>query len=253
MKPSFYGPIRARGYDIGTDVSEIMTFYVEHWKRLGKPEPIIEPMCGTGLNMVWFLREGAECDGLDASPYMLDICRQRLSDEGFHSNLYEQNLEDMALPRNYKFMFLPGGSFGHVYDKSIATESLRRMRAQLQPGGWLVLDARQPPYMSHFGKDGEVDHDLDDHEDGVTIFVTGYWQHMEGGRVIRKWNKYEKYANDVLVKTEIFDYRERLFEETEMRNMMERAGFTDIQTMKAYEYDSAANESDGIVFTCRKT
>jgi|GEM_PF-4628685 hypothetical protein len=27
MKPSFYGSLRAQGYDIGTDVSSHMTFY----------------------------------------------------------------------------------------------------------------------------------------------------------------------------------------------------------------------------------
>lgn len=39
MKHSFYGRLRAQGYDIGTDVSEIMRFYVAQWDRLGRPQP----------------------------------------------------------------------------------------------------------------------------------------------------------------------------------------------------------------------
>lgn len=253
MKPSYYGPIRASGYDIGTDVSEIMTFYVDHWKRLGRPQPLIELMCGTGLNMVWYLREGAVCDGLDASSHMLDICRRRLRHSDFEGDLYEQNLETMLLPRQYAFMFIPGGSFGHIYDVAIASECLRRMYEQLRPGGWLVLDIRPPAYMSQFGKDGEVDYDLDEHEDGATIFTTGYWQHLEQGRVIRKWNKKERYVNDALQETEIFDYRERMYEEVELSSMLMQVGFDEIQVARAYEYGSPPDGSDGIVFTCHKT
>ena len=253
MKPSFYGPIRAQGYDIGTDVSSIMTFYVEHWKRLGCPEPLIEPMCGTGLNMVWYLQEGAVCDGLDASSYMLDKCRKRLQDLGFQSRLYEQNLEDLTLERPYGFMFIPGGSFGHVYDKSIATACLKRMYEHLQIGGWLVVDARQPSYMSNFGQDGEVDFDLDEYEDGATIFTTGVWQHIENGRVIRKWNKMERYVDDVLIETEVFDYRERMYDEAELRGMLEAAGFSEIRVTKSYEHDVVPSSEDGIVFSCQKT
>lgn len=254
MKPSFYGPIRSQGYDIGTDVSSYMTFYVEHWKRLGRPEPLIEPMCGTGLNMVWYLQEGVGCDGLDASGYMLGQCRKRLKDHDFQSRLYEQNLEDLTLDRPYGFMFIPGGSFGHVYDNAVATACLKRMYDHLKIGGWLVVDARQPSFMSHFPKDGVVDHDLGELEDGSTIFTTGIWLHIENGRVIRKWNKMERYVNDVLTDTEVFDYHERLYDEVELRGMLEVAGFKEIRVTKSYEHDVVpASEDEGLVFSCQKT
>lgn len=252
MKHSFYGRLRAQGYDIGTDVSEIMRFYVAQWDRLGRPQPMIELMCGTGLNMVWFLREGAVCDGLDASSHMLHECQKRLSQNGFFSALHEQDLASMNLPRTYQFMFIPGGSFGHVYDKSIALESLKRMHEQLAPGGWLVLDVRPPAYMSHFGKHDETDHMLDDYEDGSTVFTTGVWQHLEAGRIIRKWNKMEQFVNDVLQETEVFDYRERLYDEAELREMLVSAGFDAVQTTKAYEFDAVPAGADGIVFACQK-
>ena len=38
MKQSYYGKLRAQSYDIGTDQSEIVSFYMEHWTQLGKPE-----------------------------------------------------------------------------------------------------------------------------------------------------------------------------------------------------------------------
>ena len=253
MKPSFYGAIRAQGYDIGTDVSEIMTFYVEHWERLGRPVPLLEPMCGTGLNLVWYLQEGVECDGLDASKYMLAQCQKRLNESGFESQLYEQNLEEMELARQYGFIFIPGGSLGHIYDNVIATACLKRMYDSLRVGGWLVFDVRPPDFMDNFGKHGEVDHYLAEYEDGTAVFTTGYWQHIENRRVIRKWNKMERFVDDVLTETEIFDYRERMYDEEEMRGMLEKAGFKEIQVTKAYEHDVVPSGKDGMVFSCQKT
>ncbi len=42
MKQSFYGKLYAEG----------------------KPMPVLEPMCGTGLNLLPFLEAGADIDGL---------------------------------------------------------------------------------------------------------------------------------------------------------------------------------------------
>ncbi len=79
-------------------------------------------------------------------------------------------------------------------------------------------------------------------------------QHIENGRVIRKWNKTERYVNDVLTDTEVFDYRERMYDEIELRGMLEAVGFKEIRVTKAYEHDVVPNsEDEGIVFSCQKT
>lgn len=252
MKRSNYGKLRAQEYDIGNTQSEFVGFYLEVWHRLGRPTPVLEPMCGTGLNLVPFLEAGADTDGLDASPFMLAICREKCQAKGLNCTLYEQFLEQMALPRLYRFIFIPDRSFGHIYDKTLAAECLRRMHAHLLPGGWLVLDVRPPASIDEFGKPGQVDYGLDEYDDGVTIFTTGYWDHLEEGRVIRKWNKMERFVNDVLIETEIFDYRERLYELNELKQALEQASFDEIHTTKAYEHEGTPAERDGIVFLGRR-
>ncbi len=77
MRQSFYGKIRSQGYDIGTEQDEIFNFYLRRWQELGKQNPVLEPMCGTGLNLIPFLKTGADADGLDLSAHMLEICRQK--------------------------------------------------------------------------------------------------------------------------------------------------------------------------------
>lgn len=252
MKQSTYRRLRSQGYDIGTDQSKIVGFYLEAWQRLGKPSPLLEPMCGTGLNLIPFLEAGADIDGLDASPFMLDICRQKCEKLGMKSNLYEQFIEQMNLPRQYGFICIPGGSYGHVYDKTVAAEALRRMYAHLLPGGWLVLDVRTPAYMTQFGKSGEVDFELEERPDGATVFVTGVWQHLAEGRIIRKWNKYERFVDDILVDTEVFDYRERMYELRELEDEMKAAGFDEIRITRAWQHDVDPTEHYELTFMCRK-
>ena len=58
MRQSTYRKLRAQEYDIGTDHTEIIKFYLETWHRLGKPAPVLEPMCGTGINLIPFLEAG---------------------------------------------------------------------------------------------------------------------------------------------------------------------------------------------------
>ena len=45
----------------------------------------------------------------------------------------------MELPRQYGYVFLPDGSFSHVYEKERALEALKRLNAHMLPGGKLVL------------------------------------------------------------------------------------------------------------------
>jgi len=251
MKESYYGKLRAQEYDIGTDPSEIVSFYLSQWEQLGKHGPILEPMCGTGLNLIPFLQTGVVCDGLDTSSHMLAICQKKLDELGLACNLFQQNLEAMELSNRYGFILIPGGSYGHIYDKTIAAQCLKRIRAHLLPGGWFFFDVRPPEYMSVFGQDGLVDYGLNEYPDGSTVLTTGYWQHLDEGRVIRKWNKMERFVNDQLVETEIFDYRERLYDLSEMKVELQEAGFDEIRVMKAYDPNTQPVGKDGIVFACR--
>jgi SAM-dependent methyltransferase len=124
MKQANYGKLRAQHYDIGTGDAQIVDFYLELWRRLGRPSPVLEPMCGTGMKLIPLLEAGADGDGLDASPFMLAICREKCEAKGLNCTLYEQSLEQMALPRRYGFIFIPARSFGHTHDKTLAAACL---------------------------------------------------------------------------------------------------------------------------------
>lgn len=252
MKQSFYGKIRSRGYDIGTEQDEIFNYYLGKWHQLGKPSPVLEPMCGTGLNLIPFLEAGADADGLDSSPYILEVFREKCDAMGFKPHLFEQYIEKMELPRKYGFIFIPGGSFGHIYDNKIAVQCLKKITDHLLDNGWFIVDVRQPAELNNFGKPGESNFEITDHPDGSVVFETSVWGDVEEERIGRCWNKYEKYVDNKLVETEVFDYRERMYTREEFETLLRAAGFSKINITTAYEDRNNITENDGMVFACQK-
>ncbi|MFN8442411.1 MAG: methyltransferase domain-containing protein [Caldilineaceae bacterium] len=246
-----YGKIRAANYDIGTEQQPIIDFYLQQWRQAGSRSPVLEPMCGTGINLIPFLETGAEIDGLDASPYMLAVCRQKLLTKGLHANLYEQSLETMALPRHYGFILIPGASFGHIYDKTVAQRCLRKLWEHLQPEGKLILDVRPPDTRSQFSASGTTEFDVEDQADGSTIFSTNVWSDKEEGRIIRNWCRYERYENGQLRETEIFDYHERFYGRDEFESMLRDAGFDEIELLSGWE-DGQPGRHKWLIFYGRK-
>jgi hypothetical protein len=252
MKQSFYGKIRSRGYDIGTEQDEIFNYYLARWRQLGKPIPVLEPMCGTGLNLIPFLEAGADADGLDSSPHILEVFREKCEAKGLAPGIFEQYMEEMKLPRRYGFIMIPGGSFGHIYDNELAVRCLKRISDHLLEDGWFVVDVRPPSHLNNFGKPGESSHEVTDHPDGSVVFETSVWGDIQDGRIGRNWIKYEKYMDGQLIETEIFDYRERMYTRDEFESLLRRADFRTIHVTTAYEDSNDVKEDDGMVFICQK-
>src|SRR3989304_7846922 len=56
-----------------------IAFFVEAASKAGSP--VLELGCGTGRVLIPTARAGVDIVGLDLSPHMLAVCRQRLRDE----------------------------------------------------------------------------------------------------------------------------------------------------------------------------
>jgi len=65
-------------------------------------QPVLDVGCGTGRILLDFLSEGVDIDGVDNSPEMLAICRDKSQKLGLSPNLYQQTMETLDLPRTYR-------------------------------------------------------------------------------------------------------------------------------------------------------
>src|SRR5438067_11430961 len=93
-------------------------FFREMIERSG--QPALDVGCGTGRLLLDYLAQGLDVDGVDNSPEMLAICRRKAAELGLRPSLYQQAVEELALPRTYGTIFVPSSSFQLVLDPDAA-------------------------------------------------------------------------------------------------------------------------------------
>src|SRR5204863_514268 len=75
-------------------------FYLEIVREFG--HPVLDVGCGTGRILLDFLQLGIDIDGVDNSPEMLAICRERAAKLVLAPVLHQQEMESLDLPRQYR-------------------------------------------------------------------------------------------------------------------------------------------------------
>jgi SAM-dependent methyltransferase len=127
MEENVYSSLSTEVYDIINAEAPVdaLEFYLRRLET--GEEPVLEPMCGSGRFLIPFLERGIDIDGIDASYFMLQKCRQRCEMKGLTPVLYEQFMQKLELPRRYGYIFIPAGSFCLITDEKDARESLKRL------------------------------------------------------------------------------------------------------------------------------
>jgi SAM-dependent methyltransferase len=213
--------------------------------------PIHEPMCGTGRFLLPLVAQGLDISGSDASPFMLERCRTLAQNEGLSPSLSQQSLEALYCERPPSLVFIPSGSFGLLIDDEQVKAALHRVHEVLAPGGRFLVEAERllPSQAEPSGVWG------------------GRWvERPEGGRIILSWlvqysgtpnvttslHRYELVEGGKLLATQFEELRVRSYEPAEFGNLLEAAGFKQIEALKPYANEPIDASDDAVVFSARK-
>jgi SAM-dependent methyltransferase len=135
-----YRGLKAATWDLflgQAPVWEDTLFFREMIARYG--QPALELGCGTGRLLLEYLADGIDIDGVDNSPEMLDICRSKAAQRTLKPGLFQQAMEQLSLPRQYKTIIVPAGSFQLITNPAQARQALQHIVDHLQPGGRLAM------------------------------------------------------------------------------------------------------------------
>ena len=125
-------------------VTEDVSFYVEEAKRAGSP--VVELAVGTGRIAIPTAAEGIRVIGIDSSPGMLEVCRDRAELAGL-AGLLDLRLGDLLKPpveERVRLVTCPFRSYLHLLDDEERLGALRAAYSLLVPGGRLVFDVFAP-------------------------------------------------------------------------------------------------------------
>jgi SAM-dependent methyltransferase len=157
---------------------------VNSWVEAGKEcgGPVLEVACGTGRVLLPTARAGVAIVGLDASPRMLEMCRERLASEPepvqSRVHLVEADMRNFHLGRTFALATLPFRPFQHLLTVEDQLACLASIRRHLTADGLLILDLFNPSL------DLLVNSPIGEETDEEPEFTT-----PDGRRVIRRLKK----------------------------------------------------------------
>jgi SAM-dependent methyltransferase len=251
MRLESYGNLCTQFYDISKPEPspEAFDYYLKLCKSAGGL--VLEPMCGSGRFLIPLMENGIDIEGTDASPEMLKACRETAAKKGLKPVLYQQFLEETALPKRYLLIFIAAGSFVLVTDIEAARTSLRKIYGHLLPAGEVVLEILTP---------NAVDRALGEwrgrwvtRQDGATIIFSALDTYDATEKVSRSLHKYELFENGRLTATELEHFATRLYEKDEFTALLKETGFMDIQSTRPYGNEPPDESDKTIVSSGQKT
>ena len=214
-------------------------------------QPALDIGCGTGRLLLDYLVDGIDIDGVDVSPEMLEICRQKAQKLGLHPTLYQQHMQALDLPRSYRTIIVPSSSFQLITDPQDAAEAMQRFWRHLEPEGTLVM-----PFMIPWDRPT------------TELIVAVDWEVVaeqarpEDGLLIRRWeratydlaqqlehteDRYEVIREGQIIETEYHSRSPatRWYTPAQAIKLYEDAGFTTIRILKEFTQE-VASPSDPI-------
>ena len=238
---------------------------VDYFRRLVEAgEPALDVACGTGRLLIPYLRAGLDVDGCDISSDMLAHCREAAEREGLSPNLYARAMHELDLPRRYRTVFVCGG-FGLGSSRDQDVEALRRLHAQLEPGGLLAFDVEVPYADGRLWqywlkeKRSELPRPWRDPEnrrtgsDGAEYALQGRTVAFDplAQRATREIRAF-MWRDGELVAEEQHSLTETLYFPNELVLMLEHAGFVDIEVRGQHNDLPPVPEDDFLVFLARR-
>ena len=134
-------------YDGGPFRQEQLAMYRSLAGEAG--ERVIELACGTGIIAIDLARAGFQVTGLDISPEMLAVAREKLAREAagvqLRIRLVEGDMKDFKLEGSFDAVFLTSNSFGYLTDLDDQRSCLRAVHDHLRCDGTLVVEERHYP------------------------------------------------------------------------------------------------------------
>jgi len=128
-------------YSVVRNPSGDVEFYVEQARESGGP--VLELGCGTGRILIPTALAGVECVGLDASPEMLAVLREKSPPANVQ--LVSGQLESFDLgERRFRLISAPFRVLQHLLDVEVQLAALANVRRHLAPGGAFVFDVFDP-------------------------------------------------------------------------------------------------------------
>lgn len=218
--------------------------------------PILELGCGTGRVLLPLALDGAEVVGVDLSPPMLAICKDKLAalpaDARQRVHLVHADMARFAFDRRFTLILAPFRGFQHLLTVEEQLACLQCVRDHLAPDGRFVLDLFDPDYemlLGPFPSEWIVDFDVSEPDGSRLIRRSRIVDHDKRRQIQHVEFQFMLTRADGTTETSMAAFPMRCIFATEAKHLLARAGLT-IETLYG-DFDRSPYQPDGeLIFVC---
>lgn len=199
---------------------------------LAKPpgRRVLDLCCGPGRYAVPLAQRGYAVTGVDRTRYLLDKARARARAARVPAEWVRSDMRDFVRPDHFDLVLSIYTSFGYFADRRDDLTVLVKMLANLRPGGACVIDVGGKERLaSVFAPTGSTLY-----PDGTLLIerreVVDDWTRLRNQWILIRNGRARSFQFDLTV-----------YSGQELRDLMERAGFTDVRL-----YGSLTGEPYGL-------
>jgi len=113
---------------------------IEALLELVPPRKILDLPCGQGRHAIELARRGYEVTGVDLSPYMLGVARERADASGVRVRWLAGDMREALPGETFDLILNLFTSFGYFADEADDRHVVRAAASMLEPGGRFLLE-----------------------------------------------------------------------------------------------------------------
>lgn len=205
-------------------------------RNLPPGSAVLDLCCGTGQLAAELSRRGYRTTGLDGSEQMIEIAKKNAPDVEF----VVQDARNIALPRRFSAVFSTFDSLNHVTSLDELEQVFQCVFAVLEDGGHFAFDLNmEEGYRSRWrGSFGYVE------EDHVCVVRSSHDADEKTGRL--EVTLFELKGSG-WARTD-FPLTQRWYDEGEIRELLRKAGFEELQSLDGNEPMAEGSLHEGRMF-----
>lgn len=220
--------------------------YIETiWEKTKKPKNVLEMACGTGNLSYYIANAGYDLDCFDISNEMLSRAYNKM--DGFKNvNIFNQDMVEFNLHKKYDSIVSICDSINYIVDDEKLLQTFTNVYNHLEDDGVFIFDINSYYKLKNiignntFVEDREDvfyiwENYFDDDSRICDFYLTFFF--LEDGMMYERFNE---------------DHMERAYMVKEIEELLNKAGFTNIEYYEAFTFDEANSETERINFIVRK-
>lgn len=208
-------------------------------------QSLLDLACGTGAMTLLLARAGYRVTGMDLSPEMLKVARQKSMDQGLELEFFSGDLRTFRTESNYNVITCFFDSINYLLTPEDVAACFATVHRALEPGGVFVFDVNTIHALSQFwGNNTE----MRDDKGVISVWNNRYLPASNSSELtltafVPRGGLYEKLAEQ---------HTERAYPLEDLKQALGKSGFAGIECFKQNSFDPPAENTTRVTFLAIK-